>query len=164
MAPLQKIAFDVQGERQISVAFQAYAHEVEDMSVPLGRSADVILAHVRENFATEGKAGQPAGWAPLSPAYQAWKAKHYPGRPILVRQGGMKGALLNRALSVTVLKQRMLYHPPNRYAGYHQTGTRHMPARPPVRLTDAAIRQAIDRVFVVWLHEQRQKFDAEAPG
>lgn len=152
---LQKIAFDVQGERQISVAFQAYQHEVEDMSVPLGRSADVILAQIRANFATEGAAGQSGGWPPLSPAYAAWKAKRFPGRPILVRHGGMKGALLNRPQAVTVLKQRMLYHPANRYAGWHQTGTRHMPARPPVRMTDASIRAAIDRVFVVWLHEQR---------
>ena len=39
---------------------------------------DIVKDHSEAIFASEGG----GRWAPLSPAYRAWKELHYPGRPI----------------------------------------------------------------------------------
>lgn len=154
------VHFDAQGERQISRAFLALEHEVQDLSDPLDRMADVILASVREQFATEGKSGLGAPWTPLNPEYAAWKHARYGPRPILVRTGGMKGAVLNKPQAVTVTKTRMVYEPKGKggeIAGYHQTGAGRLPQRKIFALTTAQKREAVDRVFTTWLHEVRAK-------
>jgi phage gpG-like protein len=43
----------------------------------------------KKRFETSNK----GRWRPLSPGYAAWKAKHYPGKPIMVRSGDLKKTL-----------------------------------------------------------------------
>jgi phage gpG-like protein len=154
---LKRVSFSVEGEAQIERAFNLEAHMAADMSEPLSRMADVILERVNEQFATEGAHGEAGGWRPLSPEYAKWKAKHYPGAPILVRTGKMKDLLLDKSSSVTVTKQSMIYAPLSEYAGYHQRGTVKMPARKPVNLTMADRKAALNSVFTVWVNEMRRK-------
>lgn len=47
-----------------------------------------VAAEERVWFASEGR----GTWAPLSKEYAAWKARHYPGRPILVATGELRAA------------------------------------------------------------------------
>ena len=154
---LKRVSFRVEGEGQIERAFELEAKMAEDMSVPLSRMADVILQKVNEQFTTEGAHSEAGGWKPLSPEYAAWKAKHYPGAPILVRTGKMKELLLDKTSAVTVEKQRMIYHPRSEYAGYHQRGTSKMPARKPVNLTMADRKAALNTVFTEWVNEMKHK-------
>lgn len=89
----------------------------------------------RQQFETEGAfAGSP--WAPLSPAYAAWKAVHYPGRGILVAERDLRQAasLPEREATPTALT---LTIPWARLKGedvelrWHQEGTTQgMPPRP----------------------------------
>jgi hypothetical protein len=51
----------------------------------------VFIGWMGAQFATEGGWGGQT-WAPLSPAYAQWKAAHYPGRSILIREGAMRRA------------------------------------------------------------------------
>jgi hypothetical protein len=51
----------------------------------------VFIGWMGAQFATEGGWGGRT-WAPLSPAYAQWKAAHYPGRSILIREGAMRRA------------------------------------------------------------------------
>lgn len=107
----------------------------------------LFRAWMRDQFASEGGwGGHP--WAPLSPAYAAWKAVHHPGRGILVLSGTMR----NRATApvVTVAPLDLMLTVKSEYAGYHQAGTRYMPARPliPDTIPAAAmyeVEQAADR-------------------
>lgn len=46
--------------------------------------------------------------------------------------------------------RRLLYHPQSDIAGFHETGTERMPARPPVALT-LEFLHSVDRQFVRWL-------------
>jgi hypothetical protein len=87
-----------------------------------------------EQFRTEGAFGGTP-WAPLSPAYAAWKAIHYPGRGILYREGDLRMAVSvpDREMTPTTLE---LTIPWARLKGeqvdvaWHQLGTQHMPPRP----------------------------------
>lgn len=155
-----QIKFAIQGEQQISRAFLALEHEVADLSTPLDRMADVILDSVREQFDTEGRSGLGFPWSPLSPAYAAWKRAHYGPRPILVRTGGMKGELLNKQQTVSIVGNVMTYEPHGgraEVAAYHQDGSGHLPQRKIVALTTAQKTLAVDRVFSEWLLEVRTK-------
>ena len=75
-------------------------------------------------------------WAWLSPRYAAWKSEHYPGRPLLVREGTLRrsvtwsrgqlgpGGIFRSNPSFVVVGTSVPH------ATYHQSGTKHMPARP----------------------------------
>jgi len=45
--------------------------------------AEALRGMVREQFESEGVRGPQGGWAPLSKAYAARKAKEYPGKPLM---------------------------------------------------------------------------------
>jgi phage gpG-like protein len=97
---------------------------------------------VQDLFATGGRARGGGGrfksgaWAALSPKYRIWKQAHYPGRPILVRDGDLRDSVRwtgngpgpggifeatpNRVIAGTSIP----------YGKFHQDGTSTMPARP----------------------------------
>ncbi|HAF44997.1 MAG TPA: hypothetical protein DCK83_08695 [Gallionellaceae bacterium] len=87
-------------------------------------------------FQSEGS--RAGGWAPLSPAYAARKAQEWPGRPILQRR-----RVLMRTLTVKgepgqirrLTTESMTLGTSHKAARFHQEGTRHMPARPPIALS-----------------------------
>jgi hypothetical protein len=157
-----RVGFNVEGEQQISRAFEATAIEAADLSEPLEEMGDVILGSVREQFGTQGASGLGTQWAPLDPDYAAWKLAHFGPRPILVRQGGMKGAMLNKRTAIKVSPHRLVYQPRNRYAVHHQRGHDTLPQRKMVALTTAQKRAAVDRVFHGWL--VRVRAAAKAAG
>lgn len=107
-------------------------------------ASDVAFAE-RFWFSSQGE----GRWPQLSPQYAAWKARHYPGRPILVREDHLRRSmtlssqlLLRSEFDVAILGSRV------GYARFHQTGTRKMPARPPLiptpRIREIAQRQVQD--------------------
>lgn len=152
----------------------AFEHEAADMSAPLSRVGKDLRTQVEMAFATEGASGATGKWTVLSdnPAghgYASWKEQHAPGTPILVglrrttgpvgrRQGqhpgyGPSGEMrfeLLDPLATYISPRRLLYAPRSDIAGYHETGTPDMPARPPV---DVSLRflHSVDRAFAVWL-------------
>ena len=158
------IGFNVAGEQQVDRTFRIADELTRDMREPLGELMDLILDSVRAQFDTEGAAAHGAVWAPLSDDYGAWKAEHYPGRPLLVRDGGMKGAMLNHQTAVHVGLTEAVYEPLSQIAGYHQTGAdwigpawghgeypHHLPQRKMVDLSEAVKHEAVDRVFARWI-------------
>lgn len=102
-------------------------------------------------FQTEGAFGGQA-WAPLSASTLAYKAKRFPGRGILYASGSLRQAASRprrdvgpRHLTLTIESE---------HGGYHQTGTRKMPARKivPDRLPMSAQRD-LDRAAEEYLDD-----------
>lgn len=92
-------------------------------------------------FASEGRAGSPAGWAPLSPRYAAWKARHYPGKTILRRTDELYNSLTQRPLDIEVLEPSfMLIGSSVPYGRFHQQGDG-LPRRRPVEFPELERRQ-----------------------
>jgi phage gpG-like protein len=145
-----RVNLEIDGVSMYNRAFSAYGREVDDMREPLGQVADVILESVREQFATEGAHGLGEKWHPLEPGYEAWKEQHYPGRSILVRTGELVTQAIDKRRTTTIEPRRLVYEIDSDYAGYHQRGTEHMPARPIVALTYSD-RRDVDRIFHEWL-------------
>lgn len=93
----------------------------------------LIAERTQRNFETEG--GFVGGWAPLSPHYAAWKARHYAGRPILQREGTLyrslqwsQGAAGPGGIA-RIENTRAEFGTSVGYGIFHQRGTRRMPQR-----------------------------------
>lgn len=153
---LFNLRFDVNGDTQVSRAFEVFGHEAEDMSDPLGRIGEDLLHKVSDQFRTEGgRSGSP--WRPLNPTYAAWKESQVGPEPILVFRGWMRRTMTSRS-AVTVSRKRMVYRPVGPHsdiAGYHQHGSGHNPRRKMVDLTTAD-KRGWERIFAEWINELRR--------
>lgn len=79
---------------RLTAAFERAGVEVADVAKHVfPKLVGVLEAGVAKQFATGGSGPEMGPWAPLSPSYAAWKAKHYPGAPLLVRKGALRAAL-----------------------------------------------------------------------
>jgi hypothetical protein len=68
------------------------AHNGHVLLAALSSVADLFLSFVKQNFAK----GENS--APLSAKYQAWKDRHFPGMPPMVRTGGLLKSLVAKVI------------------------------------------------------------------
>ena len=136
-----KLRLTIKGETRLAQAFNRLARSIQNYRPAWPAITALYRQMMSEQFESQGARGGRR-WVPLSPGYKRWKDIVAPGMPILVLTGKMKASLIGktsdtieqfRPASVT-LGTRI------RYAGYHQTGTRRMPARPPIVLRSRDIR------------------------
>ncbi len=120
----------------------------------LDRVYPVLADHFHEiekrAFATEG-ASQGAKWTPLSPRYAAWKARRYPGKPILEREGHLKESLTSFSHSGSVFDKSaegMFVGSSIDYGKYHQSRAprTQLPRRPPVEFTERDAQQWVNTI------------------
>lgn len=109
--------------------FQRYGEFVFPRLIP------VLEKSAAAQIAAGGRGPNAGRFRRLSPAYAQWKLRHYPGRPILVRTGKMLDALTRSESGVALRyfnRRELIFGSQGlEYAGFHQTGTLQMPARPP---------------------------------
>ncbi len=154
--PLQRVTFEVAGEKQYARAFDAAAEEAEDLSEPLEQVGQSVLRSVGEQFRSEGAFGLGSKWTPLNTDYAEWKRQQVGDEPILVFSGKMRDELIARS-SIHVTPRRMTYDPEApEYALRHQVGADGMPQRKMVALPETERRQW-DRYFVEWLNSIRRE-------
>lgn len=156
---------DVMGERQVSTSLLDLEDGMRDLSEPLRVVGDSIVDGVREQFATEGARGLGRRWQPLSDSYREWKQRNYPGRKILVRTGGTKGAMLDKRQALTVTDHRVIYEPRGEaaeIAARHQTGDG-PPRRKIIALTGRDAR-GIERTFAHWIRYRQGRTTAWPPS
>ena len=81
----------------------------------------------------EGNPNPP--WQPLSQRYGAWKARHYPGRGLLIRTGALRAAAVSPETDIQALSLRLEVD--NAWALYHQSTRPRtiLPRRPFASLT-----------------------------
>lgn len=147
-----EVTASILGTPQIAFGLDNLLKKIEDFRPIWPELTTTIHRIIGRHYDAEG-AFSPGGiWPPLSPRYAAWKREHYPGRPILVREGRLRASLTQKGapdshvdgsapmrLEVTTLTY---------YAIFHQTGvpSRNLPMRRPVDLLDED-QLTIARVF-----------------
>ena len=83
-----------------------------------------------EVFASRGRViGKP--WPSLNPSYAAWKARHFPGRPPLMRSGEM-----NRGFKFQESEQKLELFNTSDHFDIHQEGLGNVPQRMMMRVDD----------------------------
>jgi len=127
----------------------AMAERAEDTSPAWRRWGDDVTAAFREQFDSQGVRLTGDVWAPLSPRYAAWKARHFPGQPILRLTDVLFASMTHRPLGVDRVTDHSGEFGTNvrsrrgaPYPYYLQHGTRFMPARPLVRRTPDLVEAA----------------------
>lgn len=123
-----RLTVEIEGAEELQHRLAEIDRRISDLTPIWGAITSKLFDIEREIFDSEGR-GQ---WAPLSPRYAAWKARHYPGQPLLVLTGAMRQAFTNSSGAEIVRQPQSLlvkWSTPE-YAKYHQTGTTYMPARP----------------------------------
>lgn len=161
--------------------FEALGERTENMTEPLTQVGEDLHTQVAAAFGTEGASGATGPWAQLSEIYGAWKAarseapilvglrplrkgsREHPTRPQTYQpSGGMRRELLD-PLAMHVTPRRLLYAPTSDIAGYHETGTDSMPARPPVDVS-VTFLHGVDRTFIAWFARLADQAGLNGPG
>lgn len=128
--------FSIDGDKQLSRTLTRFSDVIEHAGTGgvFDDMADTFGQIEARQFSSSG--ANSGGWAALSPGYAAWKARHYPGKGVLVRSGALEASLTGRPLGVEVITDdRALFGTGVPYAGYHQHGTPKMPRRRPLEFT-----------------------------
>lgn len=134
---------DVLGVEVMNRAFSRLDDQVSDFRSVWPSVAGEFYAIEGEQFDAEGR-GKSGKWAALSTAYAKYKAQAFPGLPILRATESLYESMTGPdALdSVYRIDERELVVGTKREgARAHQTGTRRMPARPIIDLTESDKRR-----------------------
>lgn len=125
----------IEGEAQLNRWLDRFVDEVTDLTPTWDLVAKEFYAIEEEQFNSEGQGKWPA----LSPGYARWKSAHYPGRPLLVREGKLKTAATGGSGAVAIKDKRELQlgFKGVPYWRYHQRGSGHLPQRKVVDLRES---------------------------
>lgn len=146
-----RIRFTFYGEAQVDRTFELVSDRASDATPVWNVLADRFVEDEQRQFASEGAYGS-GRWAPLSAPYAAWKARHFPGRGILVRTGALRDSLTGSGDgSIRAITQStMAVGSAVDYGRFHQRGDG-VPRRRPVELPESERRawvKAIHRFIV----------------
>ena len=134
----------VDGVERLNRAFNRTEGFVTDMrNFAPGISAEFYKAE-EEQFDSQGSKGASGKWAPLSKAYERFKAQQFPGKGILEATGALKASLTSReALDAifSATKDEIVLGTKTPYAVAHHRGTGRMPARPVISLSETQKRR-----------------------
>lgn len=136
-----QLRLEVFGDVQLSRDLTRWAHAAEDMSPAFADIYDDFRKVERRQFDSEGSYGS-GGWAPLRPSTVASRSGS--AHPIL-RSVGADSGRLRRSLTTKgardaiarLTSDELVMGTKTPYAQFHQRGTKHMPRRRIVELTEA---------------------------
>jgi phage gpG-like protein len=133
-----RIQIDVDGEKQIALAFGSIAKDISDLKPFWDKVVTEFHKIEAKAFASEGASGESGKWVALKPAYAKIKAKKWGNVPILTASGRLRQSLTSQTGDSIIQKETdaLTVGSTVPYGRYHQTGTRKMPARPPISLTE----------------------------
>lgn len=144
------------GEQQLHRSFSRLVALTYDFSEVFEKIGEDVRDILKEQF-------DLAPWEPLSPAYGAWKALHYPDKTILRRTDRLWRSLTNKTGEDNVSLVLPLHaafgaRPPSgRYGRFHQLGTANMPQRKIFDFTETD-----KRMFTTTAHRYMLRLGSEA--
>jgi len=124
------VVFKFDGLESFALTLDRFRENIQDALPAFEAMADHQAAVNTKQYNSRGGYAS-GGWAPLSPAYAAWKTKHHPGKPLMELSGDLRDSLVKRPFGIDeVTGQGMVIGTQVSYASYHQHSTPTMPARP----------------------------------
>ena len=136
---------EVEGDGVAVKRLGLYADHLEDFSPLWPDITDAFTEREKIWFDRQGE-----GWAPLSPDYAARKALIHPGKPILVASGDLKDSLTGQGADLYHTDRELLLGTTEKVARFHASGTRNMPARPPL-IPAQRLAAAIGHLLQRWI-------------
>lgn len=147
-----EVYFEIDGDVQLARSISRFSENVKDLRPAFWNITKLFWNIEKQQFDTEGGHGS-GGWQALSPKYEEWKARNYPGKPILQRSGRLMQSLTGQTGDTVKQMEPLLLRLGTsvEYAIYHQQGTsRGLPKRKPIELTESD-KQAWVKEIQRWL-------------
>lgn len=119
--------------RRVAQRLVLVSEALNDMRPLAGPLRSIFLSFMRRHFSSRGSYAR-VPWVPLSPRYAAWKARHFPGKPIMRLRDVLYGSLTQTGHPMavnTVTRRRIEFGTRVPYARAHQHG---VPGRLPQRV------------------------------
>jgi len=128
----------ISGDTEVKRKLNKISGEIKDLKPAFTEMKSLLIAELRRNFDTKGSSfGTP------------WAARKYPyAWAILQKTGKMKNSWQD-----IVTSHSMIIFNTTPYATYHQHGTRHLPARPIVGISQNML-QVITRIVIKHIKKQ----------
>lgn len=145
---------EVAGVETLNRAFNRIEDFISDFRSVWPSVAQEFYRIEVEQFDSEGAAGASGKWTPLSPAYARFKAKEFPGEPILQASHHMIDSLTDPdALDAIYLPEptQLTIGTKDPKALAHHRGRGRLPARPVISMSEAQkrrLQKAIQRELV----------------
>lgn len=139
------------GDTQFSREIVRTGERGGDMRPAFRSIFDRMFEINREQFLSQGRRGS-GGWEPINPEYKVWKAEHGFDTDILFKTHALfeaMGFVTSDDNEVMVAENWAVFRvtgEPGEYGPFHQSGTEHMPARPPFALTALDRREFFDEM------------------
>lgn len=160
------------GQALREVAMRVFMRGMRDRGLDFrpcyDEALNLIFAHEAQLFRQEGETLDEARWAELSPAYETWKDKTFPGRGILELTGKLMRQLTGEGGHYEKRERTKLVmgsNYPIRWrggsddlGGLHMSGRQlgnPMPARPPIRTSPALANELLDLFVDYWTDGRR---------
>jgi len=138
-----ELRWSIEGREDLVRRLRGISDKLQDWRPAFEETAhDLKEIFANDVFDTEGRAiGQP--WAPLSPAYAAYKAQKYPGKGILEASGKMR-----KSFQTLVKPDMAAIWNTAAYFKYHQSNQPrfHLPRRAMMALAEQQ-KQLIVKIF-----------------
>ena len=116
----------VTGDEDAERALRGFVATMLDLRPFWPLVVPMFIRWMREQFESEGAWGG-SKWAPLTPAYAAYKATHFPGQSILIAHGKLRAAASSPERLATPSSLTLFILDPK--AEFHQDGTPRMVKR-----------------------------------
>ena len=157
---------------EVKVDMSKLERTLADYPAALARAQQRILQDIGQAVASRATLAfrtpqmRPSPWAPRKPSYTVTvnkktgkKTKKLDNHPLLIKTGSLRQSIgwkLRGSDTVVVGTDR-------KYAGYHQTGTKRMPARPFLPVDDKGkltpqMEQKVNRIIARHLKTELGKF------
>lgn len=150
------VSATVTGGDKVLAMFDGIIARTKDAS-PGFRNADQVFRRLMTSqFASQGSWMSGVPWSPLTPRYAARKLRIVGNQPILVFRGTMRGSLRSITDSTvrSYSRDEGVYGTSDKKAKWHQTGTRHMPARPLIEANERTATEMLTPV-IRWIFQGR---------
>lgn len=130
---------DISGDVQLDRAFNRLDHFISDLRSVWPEVAKTFYEIEAEQFGSEGSKGASGKWSALSPAYAKFKAIQFPGQPILRATNSLFESLTGPEAADSIFRAEpteLVIGSKAPYALTHQRGSKRLPARPPISLSE----------------------------
>lgn len=152
---MSKFTATIKGDRRVKQLLTEMSDRTRGVAVVWPKVGDVIAEAFADQFATEGVAMTGRRWAPLKPDYLRWKRKRGFRTEILRQTDEMRRGLVSRPMAVETYRPfSATFGTDDEKAEFHQSGTRFMPARPILEVTED-LADDVNSVLARYIFENR---------
>lgn len=145
----------ITGDRRVRQLLSEMADRATGVEAAWPGVGDVIAEAMVEQFATDGAYLNGAVWAPLKPPYVRWKINHGFNPRKLRKTEAMEASLISRPMAIEQYRpMSATFGTDDEKAAFHQNGTKHMPQRKIINVTDE-LADDVSSVLARYIFENR---------